>query len=336
MNHKYLILIAALLAVLSCTGTRKATDSTSQVSTPPQASAAPFGLTAEELKQVDFRKPVSFVNNPDNKGRMVFVDAETKTIAKTIDIRENNPYSQLGTKTTKNRFDIFTVENKTIKDIFPNLDTKHYVNKDFNYDTIKVTEILTRYDIGFSPNQKYAAVSYTAMRYGGSSDYSSAFTIPGRSVIIVYDSIGSELARFENIDAGVSQIGITDDGNYLCYLFGYSDPDYGLEIHRGIQIYSIKEQIFLQDVEDDNITGVRVANNLVFASGNIYKNNEGVEVINFVIYNLYNNKVYKRGLKVDDIGKSRLEGDGIVLQPYYSDSTYKLFFEKDFNMGELK
>jgi len=57
-------------------------------------------LTRQEHGQFDSNMPINFTSSEDGKYALVFSDKVKDQIIKTIDIREQNPFSNIGLKTS--------------------------------------------------------------------------------------------------------------------------------------------------------------------------------------------------------------------------------------------
>ena len=165
-------------------------------------------LSATELKQVDFSKPINFVRGDNNESYLVFYNPQTKSILSKYDIRANSPFKSIGKKTDDPHYDIYDLGNKKFSEVFPNFDFEPYYHKERLSDTMQVSQVRVNYNVGFSNNMKYATASYSII-----DGYDFA-----RTLFIVFDSTGVEINRFM-VDAATDQINITDNGKYQVFSF---------------------------------------------------------------------------------------------------------------------
>lgn len=281
-------------------------------------------LTTDELKQVDFSKPISSTQTADRKFTLVFVDTQKRSIIKTFDIRQNNPFATMGKKTSDLNYDVYEFESKKLKDVFPNFNYEHYVNKEELSDTISINKFSVAYKVRFSSNKQFAVVSYTA----------SITPLACRSIIVVFDSNGIEITRY-SVDLGIQEMEVTNDGKFLVVSYEWRAPDYGFLIKSGIKIISINNNILIVDKEINNLSGLFCINDMVIAGTHNYFDKNGIRVKKRYFFDLGKNKIYIRELNVDCIGGAEIDAKGIIMHCLNGDS-YTLSFQTDFEVEDLK
>lgn len=279
-------------------------------------------LTADELKQVDFSKPISSTQTADRKYTLVFVDTQKRSIIKTFDIRQNNPFAQMGKKTNDPNYDVYEFEKKMLKDVFPNFNNEHYVNKDKLKETISSVNV--GYWLGFSENKQFVAVSYTV-----ASDIGVC-----RTLIIVFDSKGLEISRF-SVDLAIKDIGLTNNGEYTAILYEWQEIDNGYLINGGIKIIKNKGNEVIYDKEIADLTGVSNFNNIIFTGNHPYYSENRTRVIKQWYFDFEKQKVFSKELDVDCFGKAEHVEDGLVMR-CINGMSYKLSFSSDFEVEDLR
>lgn len=281
-------------------------------------------LSATELKQIDFSKPISFVRGDSNDSYIVFSNPQTKSILKKYDIRANNPFKSIGKKTDDPYYDIYELENKRFSDIFPNFNFEPYYHKERLSDTMKVDQVSVRYNSGFSNNGRYAAASYSL----------KTVLDVGRTLFIVFDSTGVEISRF-NLDVIPNVIDLTDNGKYLSLFYdGWSMYFHESIKTSGVMIVSIDDSKVIVKKEIQNLSGIGKNEYLIFAGTKGYYNNNGAFVKKRWYFDLARRKVYSRELDMDCLGKSILVEDGIIMN-CLDGTSYKLTFLEDFTVEDL-
>lgn len=281
-------------------------------------------LTTDELKQVDFSKPISSTQTADRKFTLVFVDTQKRSIIKTFDIRQNNPFAKMGKKTNDPNYDVYEFESKKLKDVFPNFSYEHYVNKDKLNESVSISKVNVGYWLGFSENKQYAAVSYTVASEIGVC----------RTLIMVFNRTGLEISRF-TVDLAIKDIGLTNNGEYTAILYEWKEIDNGYVINGGIKIIKNKGNEVIYDKEIANLTGISNYNNIFYTGIHPYNSKEGLWVIKNWYFDFENKKVYSRELDVDCVGKAELVDDGIVMR-CINGMSYKLSFLSDFEAEDLR
>lgn len=165
-------------------------------------------LTEQELRQVDFTWPINITSGEDRKYTLIFSDADKGQIIKTFDIRENNPFAELGSKTDNQYADVFSVEKKTLGELFTGIYLNPSIYKSMIDETMKVTGFYVDYGAKFSNNRQFAFVTY------------SAVPIPGefnRTSFLFFDSTGVEISR-HTLDVPTGQTIISASKKTLDFL----------------------------------------------------------------------------------------------------------------------
>lgn len=283
-------------------------------------------LTADELRQVDFARPINITSGEDRKYTLIFSDADKGQVIKTFDIRENNPFAELGTKTDNQHVDVFSIESKTLGELFPDIYLNPSIYKSMINDTVKIEGFYVDYGAKFSNNRQFAFVSY------------SAVPIPGefnRTAFLFFDSTGVEISR-HSLDVPTGQTIITDDGKYFAIATGWtSDYDYQTFIDYGFAIFCVKTANILLYKEFNAISGVGNVKNFIIAGSHPYYNSTGERVAFNYIVDLENRKIYSRELDADCIGFSEIVSDGLIMN-CLNGVTYELKFGEDFGEEDLK
>jgi hypothetical protein len=319
------------LVVASCHSMRTVSHTNADIKT-DTLNENSFGLTPNELKLIDFSVPTLAVYNTQaDIGKLVFVSTKNKTITRVTDIKEECPFNKVGTlENDQPSYQIRRLDNKRLSELFPSMNLQHYVHKDElekMYDTIKVTQMRVDYTAGRSPNKQFIAVGYIQ----------TIEDLVTRSTIVVYDSTGNEIARFKNIDSGVSNICVTNNGKYLSISIGWDNEEgKGGLVKYGVQIYSILQNKLLYDIEDEKYEGSSISNNFIVAGSHKYTNKKKEEVYLIAIFDVEKKKIYTTELKVDDV--SKIMDEGILMQPYNKDASaaYMLLYNRDFKVEELR
>lgn len=281
-------------------------------------------LTPEELKQVDFSKPISSTQTNERKYTLVFVDTLKRSIIKTFDIRQNNPFAKMGKKTNDPYYDVYEFESRKLKDVFPNLNYEHYVYKEKLIDTISISKVNVGYWLRFSENNQFVAVSYTVASEIGVC----------RSLIMVFDKTGLEISRF-TVDLAIKDIGLTNNGEYTAILYEWKEIDNGYLINGGIKIIKNKGNKVIYDKEIADLTGVSNFNNIIFTGNHPYYSENKARVIKQWYFDFEKQKVFSKELEIDCFGRAELVKDGLVMR-CINGMSYKLSFLSDFEVEDLR
>lgn len=282
-------------------------------------------LTPNDLKQVDFNRPISFVRGENNHNILIFCNTQDKSIIRKYDIKANYPFKIIGKKPDNSDYDIYEFEKTRFSEIFPKFEHKTYFSDIQINDTMMIDQIAVSHNTGFSNNKKYAAASYSMK---------TIFDI-GRTNVVVFDSLGVEISRF-NVDVIPNVIDITDNGDYLSLFYdGWSMWYHQNIMTSGIYIISINDKSVITKKEIQNLSGIGKYGNLIYAGTNGYYNDEGMYVKKRWYFDLSNNKIYSRELDMNCLGKSLLVEDGIIMN-CLDGKSYKLTFLEDFKVEELR
>jgi hypothetical protein len=283
-------------------------------------------LTAHELRQVDFTRPINITSDEDGKYTIIFSDANKGQVIRTFDVRENNPFAELGNKTDNQYADVFSVENKTLGELFPDIYLNPSIYKSIIDDTMQIEGFYVDYGAKFSNNRQFAFVTY------------SAVPIPGefnRTAFLFFDSTGVEISR-HTLDVPTGQTLITDDGEYFAIVTGWtSEFDYQTFIDYGFAVFNVKTADLLLYKEFDAISGVGNVKNFIVAGSHPFYNSTNERVVFNYIIDLENQKIYSRELDADCIGFSEIVSDGFIMN-CLNGVSYKLKFIGDFKVEDLK
>jgi len=281
-------------------------------------------LTPQERGVFNSIKPINFTSREDGKRTVVFSDKEKDQIIKTIDIREQNPFSDIGLKTSGRYNDVFTFEKKRLGMVFPYFNFGPWILANQFSDTIEINQVIVNFNYGDSNNGQYAAVSYSLW-----NDYVGIC----RTSFVVYDSTGAELNRL-SVDVNVNQISITDDGKYLILSYGAYEED-EIALNKGITILNIHENSLVVNNEIENLAGVSTYKNFIISGTHNYYNNAKEEVVEWSFYDLEKRKVLIRELDVNCLGRAIIHEDGIHMN-CIDGTSYFLTFSKDFKVEDIK
>jgi hypothetical protein len=280
-------------------------------------------LTRQEHGQFNSNKPINFTSSEDGKYTLVFSDKAKDQIIKTIDIREQNPFSDIGLKTSGQYYDIISFQNRKFEEVFPNFNFASWVRYNRLYDTIEINQVTVSYGYGDSNNGQYAAVAY----FLGNEVVGIC-----RTLLVVFDSTGIELNRL-TVDVGANQISITDDGKYLILSYGAYEEDQ-IVLNKGIIILNIYENSLVVNREIDNLSGVSTYKNFLKAATDISER-EGKRVIKWYFFMIETSTIYSKELDIDCLGKAEITSYGVIMN-CLNGSTYKLTFVNDFTMEDLR
>jgi hypothetical protein len=282
-------------------------------------------LTPQELRQVDFTRPINITATEDRKYTLIFSDADKGQIIKTFDIRENNPFAELGTKTDEDYRDIYLFENKTLGDVFPKMNLEYYADKEMISDTIKLEGVYVVYGAQYSENRQFAAVTY------------SAYSIPGlvcRSKVLLFDSVGNAINRL-TIDINIGTIRMTDDGNYFAITSGWLDLEVEkMRINDGFMVLCAQTGSVIIYKEIYNISGIYYENNFIVAGTYDYINDSGLKVDYRYYVDLKNNRIYGSEFNYEEIQDIETKPDGLTIY-YKNGEVVKLDFLKDFKVEDF-
>jgi hypothetical protein len=283
-------------------------------------------LTAHELRQVDFARPINITSGEDGKYTIIFSDANKGQIIKTFDIRENNPFAELGSKTDDAYRDIYLFENKSTGDVFPKMNLENYVGKEMIKETMKIEGIYLVYGAQYSENRQFAAVTY------------SAYSLPGlvcRSKVLLFDSTSTVL-NMHTIDLNIGTIIITDDGNYFAITSGWLDMEVEkMRINDGFMVLCAKTGKVILYKEVYNISGIYCEGNLIVAGTHYYVNDNGSKMDYRYYVDTKNNKMYSREFNLEGLQAIETKPDGLTLQ-YRSGNAIKLEFLGDFKVEDIE
>jgi len=281
-------------------------------------------LTRQEHGQFNSNKPINFTLSEDGKRTLVFSDKEKDQIIKTIDIREQNPFSDIGLKISGRYNDVFTFGKKRLGMVFPYFNFGPWIRANQFSDSIEINQVIVNYNYGDSNNGQYAAVSYSLW-----SDYVGIC----RTLFVVYDSIGAELNRL-SVDVNVNQISITDDGRYLILSYGAYEED-EIALNKGIIILSIHENSLVVNKEIENLAGVSTFKNFIISGTHNYYSNAKEEVVEWSFYDLDKRIILIRELDVDCLGRAIITETGILMN-CIDGTSYFLTFSNDFMVEDIR
>lgn len=281
-------------------------------------------LTPEELAGADFSKPINILSDQNGKYTLVFSDAIKGVITKTIDIRENNPFTGLGKKIIGDYYDTLITGNKKFKDVFPGFKPEPDTNMPYIADTTTISEVTVSCSFSESENRQYAVVAYTMNCYG-----------PCRTILIVYDSVAHELNRI-TVDVLISDIAITNDGKYLGISFSsmYVDPEEEPSHFEGIKIFLVADGKLIVNKVIPYVQGITIYKDYFISNGKVTKSPDGKEVLESYFIDYVRSKMYTRNLELDCLGKYDVYEDWVLMR-CIDGTSYKLFFSMDFIVEDI-
>jgi hypothetical protein len=280
-------------------------------------------LTLDERACADFSKPINILSDQNGKYTLVFSDAAKGVVTKTIDIRENNPFSGLGKRIKGDYYDTYVTGNKKFKEVFPGFKPEPDTNMPVLADTTTISEVTVNCSFTESKNRQYAVVGYTMNCYG-----------PCRTILIVYDSVARELNRI-TVDVLISDIAITNDGKFVGVSFSsmYVDPEGEPNHYEGIKIFRIIDGKLLVNRVIHRVQGISSFGSLFTTSTRSFRDESGHLSEEFIFVDLSSDKIYTKVLPVDILVK-KISERGVLIH-YYGGKDEMLLFDNDFIVEDI-
>lgn len=281
-------------------------------------------LTLDERACADFSKPINILSDQNGKYTLVFSDAAKGVVTKTIDIRENNPFSGLGKRIKGDYYDTYVTGNKKFSDLFPGFVPDHYADTPCFNNTTVIDTAYVSCRMEYSENRRFAVVAYVLGTDVGAC----------RTIFFLFDSTGNELSQ-NFADNNVNRLVITDDGKYIAYTFGTWDIEEGSPIViPGVKIIQATDGVVFVNREINNLSGIFAYRDLIVAGTNNYFIRDHKEVRTRWFFDINKKKVYSKELEVNCIGRSKIQDDGILMR-CLDGTSYKLLFLRDFIVEDL-
>lgn len=252
-------------------------------------------------------KSFSVIKYSNNKLKeLVFYDTINKTIIKTIDITENNPYYKKlkmdNSVKTQQRTNLYKVNEVSLNSIILPADRKHYDRKIGEEDII-VSHAIIQENI-YEKSKNKVAVSYSL---GLMQDN---YTVGVTSEIYIYDKQGNKVNSINN-NLNINRLALTKDGDYLSFSYGAGD-EYGSLLSMGYRIYDLKQNKLIVDNKAETSTSstgfYSPVEDLLIVTLNAFRQQT------FIVYDFEKNKIYTRVFGKDSYLKIKSKGkNGFML-----------------------
>jgi hypothetical protein len=276
----------------------------------------------EYQRTIDYSKPINCLYNDNNYlERIVFIDTTENKIINEYDVKGDNPfYKLLGIKDSLARHSIrygFKVNDIRIDKLIDSANREIYERK--IDDSILVNVAYIRENVNDSYRDLIVVGNSVSLVH-------DMWGVGLLNQIKIFDIRGNLVHTYSDPNLNVIYTTITDNGRYLCYVYG-DDDEGGYLLHYHYRIVDLKTNNIITDVSYSKTIGIGSRYNLIIIGLSF-----AMKSYEKIIYDIENNKRYYRYFTWDEYKDVNMEKDGISICTN-SGNYKKYYFEKDFDIS---
>ncbi|HRK29324.1 MAG TPA: hypothetical protein PK239_18755 [Chitinophagales bacterium] len=327
-------LLWALLAALPCVQTLMAQYSNRNIIITPSQKLS----EGEEDNEI--------VINTNSNERPVSIEFVCKTsgdVCSRFDVQANCPFEKLPfpileRKSNTNPFKRYNLEKVSSKQIvellLPNLPFE-------NIDTCKMYSTSTRYGVRKSESGNYVIVFYTLVFFGEGGG-----AVAANTYLLKFNNKGERIFAMKNMNGGLGDLILTDDGRYLAYGYGGFGGPHGdcvvgsIPAYDGINIIDthLGLVVFNQLEHHKMVLPAMTMHRKLILSNQLKATLQKDLYIEYIAFDFSQNKLYrKKFLWEERVRLKDITATGFVFRhPTIKNKEVIYLYEKDFNQEPLK
>lgn len=257
-----------------------------------------------------------------------FIEKESKTVVKTINMKDDNPYLQKGFEPIRNseKSDVY-IPISFLKDYPLRTDLLQF------YEDIAVNgkiEGRSNAQAFYSKDKKYIGINYGFGMLGPDAEYEPSFST---TYVNIYNSRGELENEVEFKGRGCGSLLLSEGATFLGFKFRLSYDIYKDTFQTGFAVYDFKQNKLV--VEDFVPKGFSGSNPVIHQNQMNYRFHNSTKYL-YIVYDFNVGKTYKKSLDRKEFKLFDKTREGIYVRKMglYDSKAKFLSFEKDFDVIE--